>query len=134
MNGALMPNALLFCATAEDRYNDNRKHSFVHYEDLYSASSRLGLLLRRPSDPCTAKKNSFETRVECARMKPGEQLQFQGKPILHEGANHRECKGLPLVTLKQVLHKATDEIYLFILITCCIFCCRSRMLLLNCIS
>src|SRR6218665_1824712 len=29
-------------------------HSFIHYEDLYSASSRL--LLRSAPDPCTAKK------------------------------------------------------------------------------
>src|SRR6218665_3364602 len=38
-------------------------HSFIHYGDLYSAPSRL--LLRSDPDPCTAKKKSFETRVEC---------------------------------------------------------------------
>ena|SRR6218665_2516364 len=45
-------------------------HSF-HYGDLYSAPSRL--LLRSAPDPCTAKKKSFETRVECVRKNPGEQ-------------------------------------------------------------
>ena len=40
-------------------------HSFIHYGDLYSAPSRL--LLRSAPDPCTAKKKSFETRVECVR-------------------------------------------------------------------
>src|SRR6218665_2763915 len=38
-------------------------NSFIHYGDLYSAPSRL--LLRSAPDPCTAKKKSFETRVEC---------------------------------------------------------------------
>src|SRR6218665_358091 len=38
-------------------------HSFIHYGDLYSAPSRLQL--RSAPDPCTAKKKSFETRVEC---------------------------------------------------------------------
>src|SRR6218665_111690 len=46
-------------------------HSFIHYGDLYSAPSRL--LLRSAPDPCTAKKKSFETRVECVRKNPGEQ-------------------------------------------------------------
>src|SRR6218665_1014419 len=43
--------------------------SFIHYGDLYSAPSRL--LLRSAPDPCTAKKKSFETRVECVRKNPG---------------------------------------------------------------
>src|SRR6218665_640579 len=38
-------------------------YSFIHYGDLYSAPSRL--LLRSAPDPCTAKKKSFESRVEC---------------------------------------------------------------------
>src|SRR6218665_2217438 len=38
---------------------------FIHYGDLYSAPSRL--LLRSAPDPCTTKKKSFETRVECVR-------------------------------------------------------------------
>ena len=42
-------------------------HSFIHYEDLYSASSRL--LLRSAPDPCTAKKKSVEARVEYVRKK-----------------------------------------------------------------
>src|SRR6218665_139700 len=41
------------------------RNSFIHYGDLYSAPSRL--LLRSAPDPCTAKKKSFETRVECVR-------------------------------------------------------------------
>ena len=41
-------------------------NSFIHYGDLYSTSSTLPL--RSAPDPCTAKKKSFETRVECARM------------------------------------------------------------------
>ena len=44
---------------------------FIHYGDLYSAPSRL--LLRSAPDTCTAKKKSFETRVECVRKNPGEQ-------------------------------------------------------------
>src|SRR6218665_2222542 len=43
-------------------------HSFIHYGDLYSAPSKL--LLRSAPDPCTAKKKSFETRVECVRKNP----------------------------------------------------------------
>ena len=46
-------------------------HSFIHFQDLYSASSRL--LLRSAPDPCTAKKNSFEARVECVTNNPGDQ-------------------------------------------------------------
>src|SRR6218665_479915 len=67
-------------------------HSFIHYGDLYSAPSRL--LLRSAPDPCTAKKKSFETRVECVRESPGEQSLRQRKPIPHRGTNHRECTGL----------------------------------------
>src|SRR6218665_301274 len=40
-------------------------YSFIHYGDLYSASSRL--LLRSATDPCTVKKMSFEAGVECVR-------------------------------------------------------------------
>src|SRR6218665_1731331 len=68
-------------------------YSFIiHYGDLYSAPSRL--LLRSAPDPCTAKKKSFKTRVECVRKNPGEQSLQQRKPIPHRGANHRECTGL----------------------------------------
>src|SRR6218665_991007 len=67
-------------------------HSFIHYGDLYSAPSRL--LLRSAPDPCTAKKKSFEARVESVRKNPGEQSLRQRKPIPHRGANHRECMGL----------------------------------------
>src|SRR6218665_3745379 len=64
----------------------------IHYRDLYSAPSRL--LLRSAPDPCTAKKKSFEARVECARKNPGEQSLRQRKLIPHRGANHQECTGL----------------------------------------
>src|SRR6218665_2674906 len=67
-------------------------YSFIHYGDLYSAPSRL--LLRSAPDPCTAKKKSFETRVECVRKNPGKQSLRQRKPIPHRGTNHRECTGL----------------------------------------
>src|SRR6218665_3823403 len=67
-------------------------HSIIHYGDLYSAPS--GLLLRSAPNPCTAKKKSFETRVECVRKNPGEQSLRQRKPIPHRGTNHRECTGL----------------------------------------
>ena len=43
---------------------------FIHYEYLYSASSRL--LLRSTPNPCTAKKNSFQFRVECVGKNHGE--------------------------------------------------------------
>src|SRR6218665_2184346 len=43
------------------------------------------LLLRNTSYTCTVKKNSFQARVECVRMNPGEQSQGQWKPILHRG-------------------------------------------------
>ena len=46
-------------------------HSFIHYGDLYSASSRL--LLRSAPDLCTTKEKSFEARVECVRKNPREQ-------------------------------------------------------------
>jgi len=69
-----------------------RKCSFILYGDLYSTPSRL--LLRSAPDPCTAKKKSFETRVECVRKNPGEQSLRQRKPIPHSGANHQECMGL----------------------------------------
>ena len=58
-------------------------YSFIHYKDLYSTSSRL--LLRNTSYTCMVKKSSFQARVECVRMNPGEQSQGQWKPILHRG-------------------------------------------------
>src|SRR6218665_104288 len=66
---------------------------FIHYGDLYSASSRL--LLKNAPDPCTTIKDSFQARVECARKNPGEQSKCQWKPIPHRGANKRKCTGLP---------------------------------------
>ena len=58
-------------------------HSFIHYGDLYSAPSRL--LLRSAHDHCTAKKNSFEARVECVRKNPGELSLRQRNPFHTEG-------------------------------------------------
>ena len=40
----------------------------IHYEDLYSASSRL--LLRSAPNPCTCKRNSFLAGVECVGKNP----------------------------------------------------------------
>src|SRR6218665_2054746 len=62
-------------------------HSFIHYGNLYSAPSRL--LLRSAPHPCTAKKKSFETRVECVRKNPGEQSLRQRKPIPHRDQPQR---------------------------------------------
>ena len=58
-------------------------HSFIYYGDLYSASSRL--LLRSPPDPCTAKKKSFEARVECVRKNLGSNHCAKGSPFHTEG-------------------------------------------------
>ena len=44
---------------------------FIHYRDLYSASSKL--LLRSASDLCMAKKSSFQVIVECFGKNPGDQ-------------------------------------------------------------
>src|SRR6218665_881719 len=63
--------------------------TFIHYENLYSAPSKL--LPRSAPDPRTAKEKSFEARVKCVRKNPGEQSLRQRKPIPHRGANHREC-------------------------------------------
>ena len=66
--------------------------SFIHYMDLYSASSRL--LLRSAPDSSTAKRSSFKARVRCVRMNPGEQSQCQWKPIPNRGAYHQEFTSL----------------------------------------
>src|SRR6218665_1066602 len=42
-----------------------------------------------------AKKNSFQTTVECVRMNCGEQSLCQQKSITHGRANHQECTDLP---------------------------------------
>src|SRR6218665_208681 len=59
------------------------QHSFIHYGDLYSASSRL--LLRSAPDPCTAKMNSFEATVECVRMNPESNRSANESPFHTEG-------------------------------------------------
>ena len=61
---------------------------FIHYEDLYSAPSRL--LLRSAPDPSTAEKDSFEARIERFRVDSGMQSQRQREPIPEGGANHWE--------------------------------------------
>src|SRR6218665_215518 len=71
----------------------HNSHSFNYYGYLYSASLRL--LLRSAPDHCTAKKNSFQARVECISMNSGEQSLRQWKSIPDGRANHRECKSLP---------------------------------------
>src|SRR6218665_1910914 len=65
-------------------------HSFIHYGDLYSAPSRL--LFRSAPDPCTTKKKSFETRVECVRKNPGE----QPIPTLSSYTTHSNARGKAL--------------------------------------
>jgi len=40
-------------------------------------------------------KRSFQARVDCVGMNPGEQSLHQRESIPHEKANHRECTGLP---------------------------------------
>ena len=67
--------------------------SFIHCADLYCASSRL--LLRSAPDPGTAKRNSFQDRVECVTMNPGEQSLRHWKSIPHGRANHQEYSSLP---------------------------------------
>src|SRR6218665_3770700 len=94
-------------------------HSFIHYEDLYSAPSRL--LLRSASDPCTAKKKSFETRVECVRKNAGEQSLRQRKPIPHRGTNHRECTGLGCCYCFSQSVTVSPNLLLFISICYCFF-------------
>src|SRR6218665_958071 len=49
--------------------------NFIHYVDLYSASSRS--LLKSAPDSSTAKNSSFKARVECVRVNPGVQSQCQ---------------------------------------------------------
>src|SRR6218665_1769629 len=60
-------------------------NSVIHYGDLYRAPSRL--LLRSAPDPCTAKKKSFEARVECVRKNPG--------AIVAPKEAHSTQRGLP---------------------------------------
>src|SRR6218665_471058 len=66
-------------------------HSFIHYGDLYSASSRL--LLRNAPDPCTAKKNSFEAGVVEARARKSKCVNKDNKDFyelafMQNPANH----------------------------------------------
>jgi len=60
------------------RHKPQKFRAFIHYVDLYSASSRL---LRSASDSSMAKKSSFKARVERVRVNPGEQSQCKWKPL-----------------------------------------------------
>ena len=59
------------------------------------------LLLRSAPDPRMAKKNTFQTRVECVRMNPGEQSQCQWKPIPHAGSQPPRMHGSALWKYEQ---------------------------------
>jgi len=98
--------------------NTNAFNSFIHSSlsfvhslrrFLYSASLRL-LLLSAPN-PCMAKKNSFQARVECARMNPWEQSLRQRKSIPHGRSNHWECTGLPCgrMNKRTIMMKSTNN-------------------------
>ena len=60
-------------------------YSFIHYRDLYSTPSWL--LLRSALEPSTAKKDSFEVRIERIRTDSEEQTQHQDEPVPDRGAN-----------------------------------------------
>src|SRR6218665_619647 len=55
-------------------------HSFIHYENLYSASSRL--LLR---SILARLKRSFKARVECVGKYPGEQSLCEFRQCFYSG-------------------------------------------------
>src|SRR5688572_23330382 len=65
-------------------------HSFIHYEVLYSAPSRL--LLRRAPDPSTAEKDSFEESIERFRVDSGMQAQRQRSPFQREGPTTEKAR------------------------------------------
>jgi hypothetical protein len=54
-------------------------YSFIHFEHLYSASSRG--LLRGAPDPGTAKKSSLKLGVKCLGGDSGEQAKGQREAI-----------------------------------------------------
>src|SRR6218665_1924710 len=58
-------------------------NTFIHYVDLYSASSRL--LIRSAPDSSMAKKSSFKARAECIRVNPGNNHSANGSPFQTEG-------------------------------------------------
>src|SRR6218665_3890010 len=58
-------------------------NSLIQYGDLDSALSRL--LLGSAPDPCTAKKKSFEARVECIRKILGSNRCDKGSPFHTQG-------------------------------------------------
>src|SRR5688572_5765647 len=75
-------------------YNYNFKQllldSFIHYEVLYSAPSRL--LLRSAPDPSTAEKDSFEASIERFRVDSGMQAQHQREPFQREGPTTEKAR------------------------------------------
>src|SRR6218665_1086504 len=78
-------------------------HSFIHYGDLYSASSRL--LLRSAPDPCTAKKKSFEAGVECVRKNPGSNRCAKGSPFHTEGPTTENARAWAVEVRANGSHK-----------------------------
>src|SRR6218665_1620221 len=57
-------------------------HSFIKKIHI------VPLLFRSAPNPCMAKENSFEARVECVRVNSGEQSLRERKFIPHGRANH----------------------------------------------
>src|SRR6218665_1606183 len=78
-------------------------HSFIHYGDLYSASSRL--ILRSAPDPCTAKKKSFEAGVECVRKNPGSNRCAKGSPFHTEGPTTENARAWAVEVRANGSHK-----------------------------
>src|SRR5688572_8349653 len=77
----------LMTADDDDDYKDENKashhqfhNSFIHYEDSYSAPSRL--LLRIAPNSATAKEDSFKIAIECT-ADPEQQVQVWREPIPH---------------------------------------------------
>src|SRR6218665_548839 len=75
-------------------------HSYIHYMNLYNASSRL--LLRSAPDSSTAEKISYNARVECAWGTIAVPMEAHSKqrgllPRMHEG------RSVPPVPLRREL-------------------------------
>src|SRR6218665_3637006 len=85
----LVINRCSYCPLLLRRYNliNSFIHSFIHYVDLYSASSRL--LLRSAPDYSMAKKNSLKARVECDSFIHTEHLYSASSRELLRGAQLR---------------------------------------------
>ena len=59
---------VLYCTTIRNVIILRIIHSFIHYMNVYSASSKL--LHRSSPDFSTVKKSSFKARVECVGLEP----------------------------------------------------------------